>query len=67
VERLWVPQRARTSRTSLLFFAEIDQYDIPVADKDAWREAAANTERLINDPDFCYREGFVLAVGSKAT
>jgi hypothetical protein len=31
-----------------------------------WREAAANPESLLDDPDFCAREFFVLTVGRLA-
>jgi arsenite methyltransferase len=69
VER-WAPlgQATRTHVTNVLrYFAGIvDQYDIPEADRNTWREAAANSEGLMNEPDFCYREGFVVAVGRKA-
>ena len=35
----------------------------PEADLTVWRALAANPAELIEDPDFCFREGFVVATG----
>ena len=39
------------------------QYDVPAADLERWREVAAHPEIIIDDPDFCLREFFVVATG----
>jgi arsenite methyltransferase len=36
------------------------------SDKRLWLEVAANSATLLDDPDFCLREGFTLSVGRKA-
>lgn len=38
-------------------------YDLSATDLAALREIAANPSSLIDDPDFCFREFFVVAVG----
>lgn len=40
------------------------EYGATAADLQSWREAAADPDRFIDNPDFCFREGFVLAVGT---
>jgi arsenite methyltransferase len=69
VER-WAPVAPYTRRLvedALTYFAGLaPQYDVPAADLQLWRRAAASPGSLIDDPDFCFREFFVLAVGRVA-
>jgi ubiquinone/menaquinone biosynthesis C-methylase UbiE len=37
--------------------------DIPSADQEALRAAAEDPDRLLGDPDFCFREAFVVTLG----
>lgn len=66
----WAPVAPSTLRLvedALRYFAGLaPQYDVPVADLQVWREAAANPASLIDDPDFCFREFFVLRMGRVA-
>ena len=39
------------------------EHDVPPTDLDALRAAAADPDRLLDDPDFCLREAFVVTVG----
>jgi hypothetical protein len=39
------------------------ELDLPEADQEAWRAVGADPERLLNDPDFCAREYFVVTMG----
>jgi SAM-dependent methyltransferase len=69
VER-WAPVQLHTRasvQNLLVHYAKLaEQLDIPAADLKVWREAAANPESLLDDPDFCAREFFVLTVGRLA-
>ena len=42
------------------------EHAIPAVDLQVWREAAANPSTLLDDPDCCMREFFVLTVGRVA-
>ena len=42
------------------------QFDMSPEDLQSLQEAASNPSILLDDPDFCYREGFVVAVGRVA-
>jgi hypothetical protein len=39
------------------------KHDIPASDLQAWQDAARDPDSLLNDPDCCLREFFVLTVG----
>ena len=39
------------------------QGDLPAKDAEFWRQLAADPSRLLDDPDFCYREFFVVTTG----
>ena len=39
------------------------EHDVPPADLEALRAAAADPDRLLDDPDFCFREAFVVTLG----
>jgi arsenite methyltransferase len=39
------------------------EHDLPEADQEAWRAVGADPERLLNNPDFCVREYFVVTLG----
>ena len=39
------------------------EQDIPQADREALGAAAADPDRLLNDPDFCFREAFIVTSG----
>lgn len=69
VER-WAPLEAHTRsflEGVLVYFAGVAaQHDIPPADLELWRKVAANPGSLLDDPDFCLREFFVLATGRVA-
>ena len=39
------------------------KHNVPASDIARWEEIAANPLILLDDPDFCLREGFVVAVG----
>jgi arsenite methyltransferase len=68
VER-WAPVSEATrawAKSGIGFWATMsEEHDLPDTDRALWRETAANLDMLINDPDFCFREGFVVAVGRK--
>ncbi|TIS45534.1 MAG: methyltransferase domain-containing protein [Mesorhizobium sp.] len=50
-------------RDLLAYFASVaPSYALPDADQAYWRELRERPDRLIDDPDFCYREFFVVAV-----
>jgi arsenite methyltransferase len=40
-----------------------ETYDLPPDIVQVWRDAAADPAKLLDDPDFCFREGFLLTVG----
>jgi hypothetical protein len=69
VER-WAPVGPHTRR----FVEQLVSYwaglaakmELPEVDLKAWREAAANPNLLLDDPDFCLREFFVVTVGKVA-
>jgi len=66
VER-WAPPPPATRQYVaglLRYFAGLaGKHDVPQADLEAWRVAAADPDRLLDDPDFCFRESFVTTVG----
>ena len=66
VER-WAPLPPPTRQfvTMLLRFMAglAAEHDVPPADREALRAAAADPDRLLDDPDFCSREAFVVTVG----
>ncbi len=65
VER-WAPvsEVTRAYVADLLsYFASIaDRYDLGPGDQSYWRDIAGQVDDLIAQPDFCYREFFVLTV-----
>ncbi|TGV55688.1 methyltransferase domain-containing protein [bacterium M00.F.Ca.ET.141.01.1.1] len=65
VER-WAPAPRFTRdyvRDLLAYFASVAPgYTLPDADQAYWRELKQRPDRLLDDPDFCYREFFVMAV-----
>ena len=66
VER-WAPVSPATrsfAESCLMRWAEkAAEYGVTPADLQIWRDAAANPSLLIDNPDFCFREGFVVALG----
>jgi SAM-dependent methyltransferase len=66
VER-WAPPPPATRQfiTMLLRFmaARAAEHDVPQADREALRAAAEEPDRLLDDPDFCFREAFVVTLG----
>ena len=66
VER-WAPLAPSTRQFAsmlLRFMAGLAaEHDVPPADYEALRAAAANPDRLLDDPDFCLREAFVVTLG----
>ncbi|WP_261336724.1 hypothetical protein [Rhizobium leguminosarum] len=40
---------------------------LPEADHRQWKAIGEEPERLISDPDFCYREMWVLSLGVVST
>jgi SAM-dependent methyltransferase len=66
VER-WTPLSPHTRifvEEVLTYFAGLAaQHDVPAADLQLWRDVASNPGILLDDPDFCGREFFVLTVG----
>lgn len=70
IER-WAPVSPATRswvQTALVYLAAIAvELDIPGADLEAWRSAAANPSGLLDDPDFCLRECFVTAIGQSVS
>jgi arsenite methyltransferase len=42
------------------------EHDLPPSDHEAWRAVAADPDRLLDDPDFCFREYFVVTSGRVA-
>ena len=66
VER-WAPVAPATrsfAASCLKRWAEMAaEYGVTPADLKIWRDTAANPDFLIDNPDFCFREGFVVAVG----
>jgi arsenite methyltransferase len=69
VER-WAPVSADTRRRVEEIFnlqaGRTLEYGLPDADYQIWRDAVANPSRIIDDPDFCLREGFTVSVGRTA-
>lgn len=65
VER-WAPIDIRTRdylRDLLSYFASVaPDYDLPAADHRYWRELEGVSDRLLDSPEFCYREFFMVAV-----
>ena len=65
VER-WSPVDIRTRdylRDLLAYFASVaPDYDLPAGDRRYWEDLAQAPDRLLDRPDFCYREFFVVAV-----
>ncbi|MCJ9751170.1 class I SAM-dependent methyltransferase [Neorhizobium sp. BETTINA12A] len=52
-------------RNLLSYFATVaPQYPLPSEDLATWQGVAANPERLLDDPGFCYREFFVLTLAT---
>ncbi|MER8370717.1 hypothetical protein [Mesorhizobium sp. M1348] len=50
-------------RDLLAYFASVAPgYVLPDADQAYWQELKERPDRLLDDPDFCYREFFVVAV-----
>ncbi len=51
--------------TELLTYwgAAAETYDLPADVLQVWRDAVADPAKLLDDPDFCLREAFVLTVG----
>jgi hypothetical protein len=39
------------------------RHDVPTADIAFWNEIAGNRVRILDDPNFCYREFLVAATG----
>jgi arsenite methyltransferase len=39
------------------------EYELPPSDHEVWRAVAADPDRLLDDPDFCFREYFVVTLG----
>jgi arsenite methyltransferase len=66
IER-WAPVLAPTRqfvRMLLRFKAGLAaEHDVPSADREVLAAAAAEPDRLLDDPDFCLRESFVVTVG----
>ena len=66
VER-WAPPPRATQQfvtMGLRFQAGLAaEHDVPPADLEALRAAAADPDRLLDDPDFCFREAFVVTLG----
>jgi ubiquinone/menaquinone biosynthesis C-methylase UbiE len=66
VER-WAPLSPHTRiffEEVLTYFAGLAaQHDVPFADLQLWRDFASNPGSLLDDPDFCGREFFVLTLG----
>jgi arsenite methyltransferase len=65
VER-WAPigEHTRNYVRDLIsyFTTAAPDYDLPESDRHYWKELAANPKSLLDQPDFCYREFFVLTV-----
>jgi arsenite methyltransferase len=66
VER-WAPPPSSTRQfvtVALRFHAGLAaEHDVPPADREALRAAAADPDRLLDDPDFCLREFFIVTLG----
>ncbi|MER8811159.1 hypothetical protein NKI12_11395 [Mesorhizobium australicum] len=60
----WAPRFTRDYVRDLLacFASVAPGYALPDADRAYWRELKQRPDRLLDDPDFCYREFFVMAV-----
>jgi arsenite methyltransferase len=43
------------------------EHDLPPTDLEALRTAATDPDRLLDDPDFCLREAFVVTLGRVPT
>jgi hypothetical protein len=51
----------------LVYYAGLAaKFDVPASDVQAWEEAAKDPGKLLEDPDCCLREFFVLTVGKIA-
>jgi len=66
VER-WAPALPATRQfvtMELRFHAGLAaEHDVPSQDREVLRAAAADPDRLLDDPDFCLRESFVVTAG----
>ena len=59
------PVESEYIRNNLEFLSGLARTcDLPAADHHRWKEIADEPERLISDPDFCYRELWVLSLGT---
>lgn len=69
VER-WAPlgphARAFAEGNFALQLRMAEEHGAPDADIQLWRDAAADPARILDDPDFCLREGFVVVVAQAA-
>ena len=70
VER-WAPLSSQTRvflEAALRSWAgQAEQLGSSSADLEVWRGIGAHLKGLLDDPDFCFREGFVVAVGRVAS
>jgi arsenite methyltransferase len=75
VER-WAPLQSPTRQfvtmlirrqAGLVSEFNVPSADIPSVDQEALRAAAADPDRLLGDPDFCFREAFVVTLGRVPT
>lgn len=65
IER-WAPASTPTRRFVTLLLrrqAAVEAEHLPPADREQLRAAAADPDRLLDDPDFCLRESFVVTLG----
>ena len=66
VER-WAPPPPPTRQFVTMFLRLLAglaaEHDVPPADREALNAAAADPDRLLDDPDFCFREAFVVTLG----
>jgi ubiquinone/menaquinone biosynthesis C-methylase UbiE len=70
VERWARPQSPTRQFASMLlrFMAGLAaEHDVPPADREALNAAAADPDCLLDDPDFCLREAFVVTLGRSPT
>jgi SAM-dependent methyltransferase len=69
VER-WAPLEPPTRRFVAALLARwsslAPRHDLPAADLQFWKDVGTDSARLLDDPDFCYREFFVVTVGRVA-
>ena len=66
VER-WAPLQRQTRELVTMLIRRqaglAPEFNVPLADQEALRAAAADPDRLLGDPDFCFREAFVVTLG----